>query len=58
MKPRFFFTNLRIFFLTKFGVFLIILAERFGLLFDAAENNKVYKYFVKKLKIGENKFVV
>ena len=47
-------------FLTKFGVliFLIILAERFGLLFNAAENKKVYKYFVKKLKIGENKLVV
>jgi hypothetical protein len=40
-------------------IFLIILAEQFGLLFDAVENKKkVYKYFFKKLKIGENKLVV
>ena len=46
-------------FLAEFGIFfLIILAEKFGLLCDAAENKKIYKYFVKKLKIGENRLVV
>ena len=61
MKPLFFFAPIYEIFWTKFGVmiFLIILAEQFGLLFDAVENKKkVYKYFFKKLKVGENKLVV
>ena len=44
MKPLFFFAPIYEIFWTKFGVmiFLIILAEQFGLLFHAVENKKKY----------------